>query len=244
MGAPLPEAETMTREPTSYPEDRTMTTTLQLDAITKHGENLLAIFPNATERDPVQLCKKLRRLESQAEALAVRLCNGPEFPETAPNSYEARTAAILAKVNKLLGNVNEYQPKTGAKCGCRRGIQRDNCPNCEGTGHVIDFRAIRNRKHLLPVFLNGDPRGYSLKINDEWMRKDLQRSHTCLDCGTEWAAMVRFSEHTQNLSGEPQEYCPACRSRNVMSSPAHSPKLHRDWGGYGILAPEIGKNGN
>jgi len=38
-----------------------------------------------------------------------------------------------------------YQPKTGAKCSCKRGVQRDNCPNCEGTGMVIDFRAIRER---------------------------------------------------------------------------------------------------
>jgi len=38
-----------------------------------------------------------------------------------------------------------YQPKTGAACGCKRGIQRDNCPNCEGTGQVIDFAAIRAR---------------------------------------------------------------------------------------------------
>lgn len=36
-----------------------------------------------------------------------------------------------------------YQPKTGQKCGCRRGIERDNCPNCEGTGWVIDFARIR-----------------------------------------------------------------------------------------------------
>jgi len=36
-----------------------------------------------------------------------------------------------------------YQPKTRALCTCRPGIARDNCPNCEGTGQVIDFRAIR-----------------------------------------------------------------------------------------------------
>ncbi len=40
----------------------------------------------------------------------------------------------------------QYQPKTGAKCACRRGVQRDNCPACEGTGWVIDFRAIRERQ--------------------------------------------------------------------------------------------------
>lgn len=28
-------------------------------------------------------------------------------------------------------------------CYCRRGIQRDNCPACEGTGQRIDFAAIR-----------------------------------------------------------------------------------------------------
>jgi len=38
-----------------------------------------------------------------------------------------------------------YQPKTGFKCGCRRGIQRDNCPACEGTGWLIDFAKIRAR---------------------------------------------------------------------------------------------------
>lgn len=38
-----------------------------------------------------------------------------------------------------------YQPKTGAKCSCKRGIQRDNCPNCEGTGWVIDFKRIRDK---------------------------------------------------------------------------------------------------
>ena len=39
----------------------------------------------------------------------------------------------------------EYQPKTGQKCGCKRGVQRDNCPACEGTGWRIDFAAIRAR---------------------------------------------------------------------------------------------------
>jgi hypothetical protein len=39
----------------------------------------------------------------------------------------------------------QYQPKTGQKCGCKRGVQRDNCPACEGTGMRIDFAAIRAR---------------------------------------------------------------------------------------------------
>ena len=38
-----------------------------------------------------------------------------------------------------------FQPKTGARCHCKSGIQRDNCPDCEGTGLRIDFAAIRAR---------------------------------------------------------------------------------------------------
>lgn len=41
-----------------------------------------------------------------------------------------------------------YQPKTGAKCSCKCGVQRDNCSSCEGTGWVIDFKKIR-AKHLM-----------------------------------------------------------------------------------------------
>lgn len=36
-----------------------------------------------------------------------------------------------------------YQPKTGQPCHCKRGVQRDNCPDCEGTGQRINFAAIR-----------------------------------------------------------------------------------------------------
>jgi len=157
------------------------------ERIRQHGEALLAIFPKATEQDPVKLCKRLRRLEADASAIGLRLCNGPEYAE---GEDDAACDAVLAKVNKLLGNFREYQPKTGAKCGCRRGVQRDNCPSCEGTGYAIDFAAIRNRSPLVPVFINRDPRGYALKINDDWMR--------ATDC-----------------------------------------RLHRDWGGYGIIAPDL-----
>lgn len=53
-----------------------------------------------------------------------------------------------------------YSPKTGSKCGCKRGIERDNCPSCEGTGMCIDFKAIRDRKRYEdhqynPITLDG-----------------------------------------------------------------------------------------
>lgn len=43
-----------------------------------------------------------------------------------------------------------YQPKTGEACYCKPGVHRDNCPQCEGTGQQIDFRAIRERALRLP----------------------------------------------------------------------------------------------
>ena len=49
----------------------------------------------------------------------------------------------------------QYQPKTGQACGCKRGVQRDNCPQCEGTGQRIDFKAIRERQA---------PINYTLKL--------------------------------------------------------------------------------
>ncbi len=156
------------------------------ERIRKHGEQLLAIFPDAVERDPVKLCKQLRSLEHRAARLAVDHCNGDIDGE----EYERLSELMLKRVNALLGNRHEYQPKTGAKCGCRRGVECDNCPTCEGTGRVIDFNAIRNRKPLVPVFFNGDPRGYTLKIRDEYARE-------------------------------------------------HQLKIHRDWGGYGIIAPDL-----
>jgi hypothetical protein len=41
-----------------------------------------------------------------------------------------------------------YQPKTGERCHCKRGVARDNCPDCEGTGMRINFKAIRLRAAL------------------------------------------------------------------------------------------------
>lgn len=39
-----------------------------------------------------------------------------------------------------------YTPLTGRRCTCRPGVQRDNCPRCEGTGNEIDFRKIHEAR--------------------------------------------------------------------------------------------------
>lgn len=101
-----------------------------LEAITRHGESLLAAFPDATERDPVALCKKLRRIETRASYIGVRLCGDSGY------SYEAadaETDKALASVCKLLG----LTPAKAQEVG---------------------------------LFVNRDPRGYALKLSDDWTR--------------------------------------------------------------------------
>lgn len=122
-----------------------------MEKVTVHGMALLAIFPKTTERDPVNLCRKLRRLEREGATLGLRLCNGPEFP----GGYDEvgrLTDSVISRVNDLLGNAD---------------------------GGV-------------PVFLNLDPRGYALKIRNDWMRANAEDS-----------------------------------------------RLARDWGNYGIIAPDL-----
>ena len=110
----------------------------QYEQIKAHGENLLHLFPRATERDPVKLCKKLRRMEAKAQEIALRLCNGPEFPG-GDDEVDALTSAILAKVNAILGN---------------------------------------SGPDAVPVFVNRDPRGYALKIDDVWMHNKQARIYS------------------------------------------------------------------
>lgn len=120
-----------------------------LAQVKKHGADLLTVFPLTTERRPVELCRKLRRIEARGSRLAMRVCNGPEMSEA---DQEAEEAAILAAADALL-----------------------------------QFSALASK---VPVVLNLDPRGYALKIGDEWTR-------------------------------------------------THAPAMYRDWGGYGIIAPEF-----
>lgn len=123
------------------------------ERIEAHGWALCEIFGIYTS-DPIGMCKKLRRLEVSANALALRGCNEPDGLVT---DEEERT--ILDAVDKIL---------------------------C--------FRAAG-----VPVFFNKDPRGYALKIDDAFMREHAAKPH--LELAT--------------------------------------PPLHRDWGGYGIIAPDL-----
>jgi len=74
-----------------------------------------------------------------------------------------------------------YQPKTGARCACKRGIERDNCPTCEGTGWVIDFAAIhRARRESCTGRFHRDSHGnLSAHTAPDGTR-------FCTNCGARW----------------------------------------------------------
>jgi hypothetical protein len=102
--------------------------------IRSHGQHIQAIF--GIGGDPVELSKRLRRIEAKAHALTTRVCNG----QVDIAAYDAQAAKILNSLDTVLG-----------------------------------FRAKG-----IPVFLDGDPRGYALKIDDEYTR-----SHN-LRISTDW----------------------------------------------------------
>ena len=111
--------------------------------ITKHGQDLKAVFNLDQDIDPVKLCKRLFGLETKAHKLAVDFCNGV----IDQLEWDKKADQILTKVETIL----------------------------------------KNKKVL---FLNGDARGYALKIDDEYIKNN-------------------------NFN------------------------IHRDWGGYGIIAPDF-----
>jgi len=65
------------------------------ERVRTHGANLQAIFPKVANLDPVNLCRKLRRLETEAHNIALKACNTGD-------DTEAEEAITLAKVDKVL----------------------------------------------------------------------------------------------------------------------------------------------
>lgn len=85
------------------------------DRIIAHGKNLLKVFPDATEKDPVALCKKLRKIEVAANSFATDRCNG--VPPNMPEETEDKIIAdFLRKVTALLG---KRGPKVFLNLDCR-----------------------------------------------------------------------------------------------------------------------------
>lgn len=74
------------------------------------------------------------------------------------------------------------------------GIMQTDEYGKEANKILVSLSKIIGRNNMKKVFINGDPRGYALKIDDKY------------------------------------------RDR------LHSVGIHRDWGGYGIIAPDFSEN--
>lgn len=89
---------------------------------------------NMTTEDTRQLAAVIRanRFYIRSEAIQAMATH---FEETVPG-FEREL--FYHQIDR-----KPYQPKTGAACLCHKGLERDNCPDCEGTGMRIDFAKIR-----------------------------------------------------------------------------------------------------
>lgn len=72
-------------------------------AIIRHGESLLKAFPNATEKDPIALCKKLRRIETSLTKPLTDACNGDFKDAENGTRLDAICEKAKQRVFKLLG---------------------------------------------------------------------------------------------------------------------------------------------
>lgn len=99
------------------------------EAMLRHGFALMRVFPEARklyEGHPIELYKRVHRLEAEAHTFAEKCCN-----EDVPEDKQTRKdASILKRLDAILG-----------------------------------YKAAG-----VPIFLNGDPRGYAIKIDDAYVK--------------------------------------------------------------------------
>lgn len=73
--------------------------------IEAHGRNLLALYPDAIERDPVKLCKKLMRVERAARKYTTDYCNGDVQPTENYSNIELLETGFLHDARRILGAI-------------------------------------------------------------------------------------------------------------------------------------------
>ena len=110
--------------------------------IREHGEGLIRFFgldPNLA--DPINLCKKLRRLENKAHEITTQLCNG--FPNLTPKQSEFLTIRHEEKLLEIEKKVRDL---------------------------LESYQRPRQFKKINAIFINHDPRGYALKLDTETIK--------------------------------------------------------------------------
>jgi len=90
----------------------------QFKDIQRHGQNLLRLFPGGLVRDPIDLCKKLHRMEVKLHRMTTDYCNGSA-------SFEDVQKAA-APITKMIGALLP---------GCEVWV------NCDARGYALKFES-------------------------------------------------------------------------------------------------------
>lgn len=72
-----------------------------LEAIKRHGRSILNAFPCSPNQDEVELCKKLRRIETATRRVMTDYCNGTATMEDADKAAEL----AIKRIKQVLGCV-------------------------------------------------------------------------------------------------------------------------------------------
>lgn len=72
-----------------------------LEAVKRHGETLLALFPNAEDKNPVALCRKLRRIETSISKTVESFSSIPDF--MTQDQFDHACQMALIRTTNLLG---------------------------------------------------------------------------------------------------------------------------------------------
>lgn len=94
------------------------------EAIVRHGESLLKAFPNCTEKNPVALCKKLRRIEASLQKPLLDYCNGDFQDDEEGAKMDAICEKARARAVQILFGFDIIK-NPHSKCACGLFINRD-----------------------------------------------------------------------------------------------------------------------
>ena len=138
-----------------------------LEAVRRHGLSLLAAFPNATEKDPIALCRKLRRIETSLERPLVDCCNGTFEDDNEGSKLDAVCEKALFRVAALLcgDKLGSYVEQTAG-----RGLFVNRDPR----GYALKFsdkwtREYNNKRYAAKehtLTLHTDMGGYGIVAPD------------------------------------------------------------------------------
>ena len=99
--------------------------------IKRHGERLLALYPNAVERDPVKLCKKLFAVEREARRYTTDYCNGDIQPDDDYANIRELDGKFLGMARAILGKGGPAVMINHDPRGCALKIDSDDMAGVE-----------------------------------------------------------------------------------------------------------------